>query len=552
MHGSRPTGAWSRGVALLAAALPLVVVAALAVLPPATLDGTPLAWLPPLAAAALLFVATLGALAAMVPGIRTGSGESLLAAGASAALVGVAVNELTGSRVQAPALLLASMLLAGAAIAERAGAAIGRRAAIATVVALLALVETAVLAGLVPGPADALAPYATAGLAAAAVLALAAAVVGRVDMTTAALVAVAAVAFLVDRGHTLESMVGLIALIGSQLVALRGRLEPEEAVDEADQILPELAGRLDDAVLAFDGHLRLREWNAAASGLLGLDAASAGTRLEDLLGVSVAELPSVDGTAVAHRAVGGLEVAMHRSGGKVIAVVRDPGVPPEADQLARELRSTIEELLRARRTIELQRTELERLATVDLLTGVESRSAIIDRLRMEVAQARRYDHPLAVLLLDVDGFRDLNATHGIGAGDAVLREVALRMRLRVREADALGRAGSDGFIAVLPHTDETGAVSFADALRNRLALRPIAIGDELTKVTVSIGLATMRPGEELDVDGLLTRVEEALASARGAGGDRIALDRLHGLVRLEDRRGREPADGPETAQDKGS
>ncbi len=109
------------------------------------------------------------------------------------------------------------------------------------------------------------------------------------------------------------------------------------------------------------------------------------------------------------------------------------------------------------------------------------------------------------------------------------------MRLRVREADALGRSGSDGFLATLPHTDGAGAATFADALRIRVGLRPIRVGDSELKVTVSIGVATMRPGEDLDLDGLLARVQEALDSAQSAGGNRIALDRLHGLARLEDR-----------------
>ena len=146
----------------------------------------------------------------------------------------------------------------------------------------------------------------------------------------------------------------------------------------------------------------------------------------------------------------------------------------------------------------------------------------------------------------------MNAEHGIAAGDAVLREVALRFRLRVREADALGRFGSDGFIATLPHTDEAGAATFADALRHRLAIRPVALGDVAVPITVSIGVATMRPAEELDADGLVARVSEALDSARSAGGDRIALDRLHGLVRLEDPHDRPDADRPEAdASDRG-
>ena len=124
-------------------------------------------------------------------------------------------------------------------------------------------------------------------------------------------------------------------------------------------------------------------------------------------------------------------------------------------------------------------------------------------------------------------------------GDVVLREVALRGRLRVRASDGIGRSGSDGLLAVMPHTDEGGAAMFADAVRRRIGQRPISVRGVEVHVTLSAGVAVMRPGEELDVDGLMARAVEALSSARQAGGDRIALDRLHGLARLEPRDGRE-------------
>jgi diguanylate cyclase (GGDEF)-like protein len=138
------------------------------------------------------------------------------------------------------------------------------------------------------------------------------------------------------------------------------------------------------------------------------------------------------------------------------------------------------------------------------------------------------------VLIDVDRFGELNSAHGIAGGDSALREIALRVRLRVREADALGRSGSDAFLAVLPHTDEAGAARFADALRRRIAQRPVTAGDAQSSVTVSVGVAIMRAGEDLDSDGLLARADEALASARATGGDTIALDRLHGLARIEE------------------
>ncbi len=208
----------------------------------------------------------------------------------------------------------------------------------------------------------------------------------------------------------------------------------------------------------------------------------------------------------------------------------------DAARLARELRGTIEELLHARRTIELQREEIAQTAAVDPLTGVASRRAILDRLRIEASEARRYQHPVAVMLLDLDDFGQLNHDWGMSIGDEVLREVALRLRLRVRSADALGRVGGDSFLALLPHTDESGAATFADALRRRLLSRPIETSAGEVLVGVSIGVAFMRAGAGLTDEELLAAADEALASARFAGGNRIAFDRAHGLVRLEERR----------------
>jgi diguanylate cyclase (GGDEF)-like protein len=519
--------------ALAVAAIPAGLALAVRALAPVDVRPSAVPWLPPAFAAVLAVVATLAALAALVRSLRSGSLASLLESGASAALAGGAVAMLSGADSLAVPVLASAAMLAAAALVGTREIAGGPARLIGSAVAVMAVAETAALLAIIPATSALLAPIAPLLFALAVPAAGAAVVVGGTGLqsTSAALVAAGAIGLMADRGGSLEGLIGLAALVAAQVLALAAALalEPEEAEDR----LPELAERLAEAVLRFNGHLRLRDWNGAATNLLGLDVASTGMRIDDLLGVSVADLPSGDAITVSRGGIGGLEVAMHRSGSGVVAVVRDAGGTPEVERLGNELRTTIEELLRARRTIDLQRGELERSATVDPLTGVASRSAILERLRIEVAQARRYRHPLAVVLLDIDRFREINEAYGITGGDAVLREVALRMRLRVREADALGRSGSDGFLATLPHTDEAGAATFADALRVRLGLRPVRVGDSELKVTVSVGVATMLPGEDLDSDGVLARVQEALDSARGAGGNRIALDRMHGLARLE-------------------
>lgn len=529
--------------ALAMAAIPAGVVLAVRGLPPVDISATTLPWLPATFIAALAVLAALAALAALVRALRTGSLASLLASGASAALAGGAVVMLAGSgSLAAPTLTSAGLVLAASWCGPRVIAG-GPARLIGSAVSVMALAEAVALLTVIPVTADVLAPIAPILFGLSVVCAVVATVrVAGARSASAALLAAGAIGLWVDRDGSVEGLVGLAALAAAQLLALAAALAPDPE-EEGDR-LPELAERVADAVLRFDGHLRLRHWNGAAATLLGLDLASEGTRIDDLLGVSLADLPSGEATTVSRGGVGGLEVAMHRSGPGLVAVVRDAGGTPEVERLGNELRTTIEELLRARRTIDLQRGELERSATVDPLTGVASRGAILERLRIEVAQARRYRHPLAVVLLDVDRFGEINDGYGIAGGDAVLREVALRIRLRVREADALGRCGSDGFLATLPHTDAAGASTFADALRIRLALRPIRVGDAELKVTVSIGVATMPPGEDLDLDGLLARVQEALDSARSSGGNRISADpgQALGPAERDDREGRRVAE----------
>ncbi len=227
----------------------------------------------------------------------------------------------------------------------------------------------------------------------------------------------------------------------------------------------------------------------------------------------------------------------------------EPAVPTdeattEADRFARELRATIAELLAARQTIALQRTELDQITEIDPTTRVASRRAILARLHAEASQSRRYAHPISLVLVDLDGLTGLNQTHGIEVGDAVLAELALRLRVRIREADAVGRLTGDTFLAILPHTDEHGATVFADAVRARLTARPVITNAGPISMSVSIGITIVRPGmDEVGDDQILGRCEEALASARAAGGNRIAFDRQHGLARIDERGAQSEAHG---------
>lgn len=554
MERSSATRASRTTLGLLVAGPLLAVLFVARALPAADLAEAGLAWTPDALAGLLVVAAAATALAWLVAGLRSGQLVHLLTAGASAAIAGGALSLLSDA-AHLVTLGVAALALAAAGIADRARLEVrgGQLSRVAAAAAIIGLAEIAVLVELLPGiegGSAAIHPAVAGGTLAVGVVA---ALIGLgtpvAPLASAVLVGIAAASLARDGG--IETVIGLVALIGSQLIGIATWAEttaPEVAASDEGDRLPQLAGRLADAVLRFDGRLRLRDWNATATVLLGLDQASGGARLEDLLGIPIGELPRDDGSVATVTGVGGLTIGLQRSGGGLTAIIRDPVTSPESERLGRELRGTIEELLQARRTIELQRQEIERAATIDPLTGVASRLAIMDRLRVEVAQARRYLHPVAVALIDIDGFADLNRVHGTAGGDTVLREVALRMRLRVREADELGRIGSDTFLAVLPHTDESGATTFADGIQHRLALRPVSVGDAELRITASVGVGIMRAAEDLDVDGLLARATDTLARARRAGGDRIALDRPGGIARLEDHR---PPDAraPDNADD---
>jgi diguanylate cyclase (GGDEF)-like protein len=505
--------------------------------PPAPLRTGDVAWVVPILAAVLTVAAVTATLSCLVTGLRGGSLAILLRAGGSAALIGTAVGLLTSvaSLAAAAASIGAYALLAS--IADRFGTLVHGRAGRLAVAAVAVLVSGVVaVIGVAPVVGAIVAPSAPGLLVAGVVLAAIALIlaIGRESSFIMAATLAGLTSLWLSEGQDANLLLATFALLGVALATTRAMLEAHDVEPAAGEVaaIPEVLDHIADGILRFDGRLQLRTWNVAAERLLALDEASAGSRLEDLMGVSLAQLPSAGEPRHIPTATGGLDVALHRDPAGVTVVVRDPAASHDAARLGRELRGTIEELVQTRRTVELQRIELERAATIDPLTGVPSRKAILDRLNLEVAEARRYHHPVAVVLLDVDRFAELNARLGIDGGDAILREVALRTKLRVREADLLGRVGSDCFLAILPHTDDAGAATFADALRRRIAARPIVVGGEEVRVTVSAGLAVIRDGDDLYRDGLLARADEALVSAQVSGGDRIALDRLHGLARL--------------------
>ena len=169
-----------------------------------------------------------------------------------------------------------------------------------------------------------------------------------------------------------------------------------------------------------------------------------------------------------------------------------------------------------------------RLATVDPLTGIANRQAVLSRVDEEIARAARYGHPLSVVLVDLDHFKRLNDTHGHAAGDRVLHHVAQLLNANVRAVDLAGRYGGEEFLVVLPETDVDAAGSLAEKLRRIVGSSTVRMPDgEQLSITLSAGV-TGGLGAVLQSDALVRDADAALYSAKALGRDQVYLFRETG------------------------
>jgi len=173
--------------------------------------------------------------------------------------------------------------------------------------------------------------------------------------------------------------------------------------------------------------------------------------------------------------------------------------------------------------IHLQR-RIEHQSLHDPLTGLPNRVSLQRRLRQGLADAHRHDRSVAVLFLDLDGFKAINDAFGHEAGDQVLQEVAVRLRHVLRTDDLPCRFGGDEFVVICDGVDEVVALDVARRIREavQVPLGGIASGQS---VSASIGISLFTPGVSLPItpDALIALADEAMLTAKRAGKDRATL-----------------------------
>jgi diguanylate cyclase (GGDEF)-like protein len=166
---------------------------------------------------------------------------------------------------------------------------------------------------------------------------------------------------------------------------------------------------------------------------------------------------------------------------------------------------------------------LARLSTVDVLTGLRTRRYVKELLSIEFLRARRYGTPLAILMADLDHFKEVNDRYGHPAGDAVLQGVADSLLSSLRATDTAGRYGGEELLVVLPQNDAEGGAVLAERWRGAVdGVTYKSPEEEAISVTISIGVAEYAEGFETP-DDLVAAADKALYRAKANGRNLVEV-----------------------------
>lgn len=171
--------------------------------------------------------------------------------------------------------------------------------------------------------------------------------------------------------------------------------------------------------------------------------------------------------------------------------------------------------------LDIDNARLRRVAVTDPLTEAYNREFLHQYLPQAIASARARGEPLAVAMVDVDHFKDVNDSFGHAVGDHVLADVAQRLRAAIRAGDLLVRYGGEEFLALLPGAGTERALEIAERMRARLEDDPIEVERHMIAVRVSVGVAELKSGD--DEEDIVRRADEALYAAKRQGRNRVEV-----------------------------
>lgn len=196
----------------------------------------------------------------------------------------------------------------------------------------------------------------------------------------------------------------------------------------------------------------------------------------------------------------------------------------EIENLAGEFNQMVEAISGMKRDLDKKIELTQQLAITDSLTGLFNRRFFMEKLREEIKRNERFNHPLSIILIDVDDFKSYNDTHGHLKGDDLLRNLSTILKKNVRSVDFVCRIGGEEFMVILPETDFAAAFKIAEGLRKAVEQYPFAHQETQPggKLTISLGVATSIKGEK-DLLKLVQTADDALYQAKRTGKNRIGI-----------------------------
>jgi diguanylate cyclase (GGDEF)-like protein len=215
--------------------------------------------------------------------------------------------------------------------------------------------------------------------------------------------------------------------------------------------------------------------------------------------------------------------------------------PVDRDELKARV-NVGERIVRLQTELLAARQALEKLATVDSLTELPNRPAILRTLTKELNRAYREKAPISVCVADLDHFKRVNDTYGHSVGDAVLREAGTRLQSHFRSYQTVGRFGGEEFLIVLPGCDQATAELAVNRVRQGLSASPISADDVAVRITCSFGVTTLLPGATAEPLALVQVADRALYDAKANGRDCVASRSFDALQAVGPGKvGRQPA-----------
>jgi len=181
-------------------------------------------------------------------------------------------------------------------------------------------------------------------------------------------------------------------------------------------------------------------------------------------------------------------------------------------ELSERLRGSLVKIKDSLEKLDAAREALQHQATHDSMTGLLNRGAIVEALDRDLGRGARSESNVAVLMIDLDHFKEINDRFGHHAGDAVIVTACERMKECLRAHDLIGRYGGEEFLAVIPESDYPTALQIATRIQKELSAKPIFWQSNEVSITATIGVALSRPGDTSQA--LLRRADVALYSGK--------------------------------------